>query len=179
MSREIAEEAKYITTVVNDSDVVPRMSGLAIANLILDIMQFNWLDYARNDLRHFLAKLQERNSFIFREATTKVLLEKIEPLMDQYQKGTLLSNDERPERLDPEVYPPGNCIHFYRDGSGVSGCYVPNTYFKEIEVSRRMIDDHVYHTGYQKVSLYLNLPVKFRKSALSIMNSNSMSLLIL
>ncbi len=40
--------------------------------------------------------------------------------------------DIREERMKPVLYPPGTCIHFYRDGSGIDGTYVPCTFFNEV-----------------------------------------------
>jgi hypothetical protein len=33
---------------------------------------------------------------------------------------------------EPVLFPPGECIHFYRDGSGISGSYVPCDFFNEV-----------------------------------------------
>jgi hypothetical protein len=46
---------------------------------------------------------------------------------------------KQPEPLPIELYPAGKCIHLYRDGVGISGCIVPNTFFNQIDVSRTMI----------------------------------------
>jgi hypothetical protein len=142
VSNDLAEKATYITSVVNDADVVPRMSGIAVANLLLDIMAFDWLSYAKRDIQYSLDELQKRHSAIFRETTAKKILQTVEPLLERHLKGTILG--ERPARLEPEVYPPGKCIHFYRDGSGISGSYVPNTFFSEIDVTRTMINGKYY-----------------------------------
>lgn len=138
VSNDLAEKATYITTVVNDADLIPRMSGNALANLLLDIMAFDWMPYAKRDIQYSLDELHKRHSAIFRETTVKKILQTVEPLLERHLKGTILT--DKPARLDPEVYPPGRCIHFYRDGSGISGSYVPNTYFSEIDVSRTMIN---------------------------------------
>jgi Lipase (class 3) len=138
VSKDLAEKATYITTVVNDADVVPRMSGIAVANLLLDIMALDWMPYAKRDIQYSLDELQRRHSKIFSETTAKKITQTVEPLLEKHLKGTILK--DRPARLEPEVFPPGKCIHFYRDGSGISGSYVPNTFFAEIDVTRRMID---------------------------------------
>lgn len=98
----------------------------------------------------------------------------IEPLLDEHMEAYIektISN-----RIQPELFPPGRVIHLYHDGVGVSGCFVPNDFFSEIDVQRRMVDgeccrgnvlrpsvnfcllilfftDHVFHTGYQKIFL--------------------------
>lgn len=138
VSKELAENATYITTVINDTDVVPRLSGVTVANLLLDMMAFNWMPYAQRDIQHSLEEMRKRHSRIFKETTASKIAQTVEPLLEKHWNRTFLK--ERPERLEPEVYPPGKCIHFYRDGSGISGHYVPNTFFSEIDVTRRMID---------------------------------------
>ena len=53
--------------------------------------------------------------------------------------------------LDVVLYPPGKCLHLYRDGVGVSAAYVPCTFFKEIDVTRTMLVDHGTSDGYDSV----------------------------
>jgi Lipase (class 3) len=142
VSEELARGATYITTVINDSDVVPRMSGVSVTNLVLDIMSFNWMEYIQRDIQHALNELQQRHSRIFQEATRQKITETIESLLQKHLNSTILK--ERPERMIPEVYPPGQCIHLYRDGCGITGCYVPNTFFSEIDIARRMIDGTIF-----------------------------------
>lgn len=139
LSEELAEEtSSFITTVVNDSDVVPRMSGVSVANLLLDIMAFDWYDYAETDLHNALAELRKRHSFLIRDSTVTRIEQAVLPLLKNHMESTIIP--KRTERLTPEVYPPGSCIHFYHDGRGVSASYVPNTFFAEVDVTRRMID---------------------------------------
>jgi Lipase (class 3) len=139
VSENLAREATYITTVINDADVVPRMSGITVTNLLLDIMSFNWMEYVQRDIQYTLNELQRRHSRIFKETTRQKITETIESILQKHLQNTMLK--DRPEpRMVPEVYPPGQCIHLYRDGCGITGCYVPNTYFSDIDISRRMID---------------------------------------
>jgi len=63
--------------------------------------------------------------------------------------------------MDLVLFPPGECIHFYRDGSGISGTYVPCNFFNEIDIARTMIDDHLISSGYRKI--FLNLMRDFHK----------------
>ena len=139
LSENLARNTPYITTVVNDADVVPRMSGISVTNLLLDIMAFDWMEYVQRDLQFTLNELQQRHSRIFKETTRQNISQTIESLLTKHLQNTILK--DRPEpRMIPELYPPGQCIHLYRDGSGMTGSYVPNTFFSEIDISRRMID---------------------------------------
>jgi hypothetical protein len=58
--------------------------------------------------------------------------------MEKHLEG--LIEKELTNRIQPELFPPGRVIHLYRDGVGVSGCFVPNDFFNEIDVTRRMVD---------------------------------------
>lgn len=148
LSENLARDASYITTIVNDADIVPRLSGISVTNLLLDIMAFDWMEYVQRDIQFTLNELQQRHSRIFKETTRQNISQKIESLLNKHLQNTILK--DRPEpRMIPELYPPGQCIHLYRDGCGMTGCYVPNSFFSEIDISRRMIDDHLFHSGYE------------------------------
>lgn len=58
--------------------------------------------------------------------------------MDKYLTPNFISTD-RQTRMPIELLPPGHLIHLYRDGVGISGCSVPNDFFYEIDVTRRMV----------------------------------------
>jgi len=147
LSRKLAENATYITTVVNDSDMVPRLSGVALANLLLSVKEFDWIPYAKRDLSDTLNELQKSQPLIFTKTVRDKIEEILEPVIDSQMKDSI--KHEFTERVEPELYPPGRCVHFWRDGSGISASYCPNHFFSEIDVSRRMIDDHVFVTGYE------------------------------
>ena len=137
--------------VVNDQDVVPRLSGVTVANLMRDLLEFDWFEYADRDAHETIKALHAQHPNLF----TKDLLARVEKVISSYlkeyadrkiQKKTL-------ERYKPNLFPPGRCIHFYRDGVEFSGNYVPNTFFSEIDVTRRMLDDHIFVSGYQQTFL--------------------------
>ena len=75
--------------------------------------------------------------------------------------------------LEVVLYPPGKCLHLYRDGVGISAAYVPCTFFKEIDVTRTMLLDHGTTDGYDKIfhemmrghlkQIYFNFPHDIEK----------------
>lgn len=138
VSKELAEQADYITTVINDADVVPRMSGPSVANLLLDILDFDWSPFAKNDVHQTLMELQKLQPIIFTSDVVKLISDVIDSQLDQVAKDA--SGADEKDRAEVDLFPPGKCVHFYRDGINFSASYVPNTFFSEIEVSRRMID---------------------------------------
>jgi hypothetical protein len=151
LSRELAEKYKFIKTIVNDADVVPRLSGPTVANLLINVMQFNWLQYAHRDIEHVLDELESRQPTIFSKNITQKAVEMLTPLLESYFESTMLK--EMLSLNEPELFPPGDCIHFFHDGDRITGTIVPNDFFKEIDVTRRMVRDHLFDEGYQKTFL--------------------------
>jgi hypothetical protein len=47
-----------------------------------------------------------------------------------------------------QLFPPGSCIHLYRDGISWQGNFVPCVSFDEIEAVSQMLDDHLLDMGY-------------------------------
>jgi Lipase (class 3) len=134
LSKDLAESvSSFVTTIINDSDVVPRMSGASIANLLRDVSAFDWFPYARRDIQHALGEL-------FRSQVAKSIMATVEPHLKSFVESSRQDPPSSKDRVTPELYPPGRCIHFYADGIGTSAAVVPNDFFKEIDVSRRMIE---------------------------------------
>jgi len=59
-----------------------------------------------------------------------------------------LDENTNTDPLPVQLYPPGECVHLYRDGVEWQGNYYPCHRFNEMEVVRHMIDDHLIPTGY-------------------------------
>lgn len=152
VSEDLSKQAeKYITTVVSDNDCVPRMSAATMLNAVLDVGEFNWVTCARRDIEEVVEQVQDFLPSLFTDANKEKLLSVIDDLLLK----TITIPDRTEKRMDPVLFPPGKCIHFYRDGYGISGSVVPCTFFGEIDISRRMVDDHLYHSGYQLIFLDL------------------------
>lgn len=150
LSQELSEEcAPYVTTVIGDSDVVPRASGATVANVLMDMMEHNWKHSARRDTEHALRELQ-RLKVLSSSSVDQVL-----GLVDSSLESLVTIPPATKERMEPVLFPPGKCIHFYHDGSGFSGSVAPCTFFGEIDVTRRMIDDHTFESGYNQLFLSL------------------------
>lgn len=149
LSPELAKKTeKYITTVISDSDVVPRMSAATVANVLLDIMEYDWTPFARRDIEHALGEVRQLYPFLVSEAMADSLMGVVDNMFEVYVKPTIKAPTT--ERAKPELCPPGLCVHIYNDGSGMAGSISPGTFFQEIDVSRRLIDDHYIPSGYQK-----------------------------
>ena len=145
LSKELSEEVKpYVTTIIADSDVIPRMSAATIANLVMDIMEYDWKEYGERDIQQALEELLHLKP-PYVERTMKFISQGLHKYASIKPTTT--------ERITPQLFPPGQCIHFYRDGFSISGTYSPCTFFQSIDVSRTMIHDHLISVGYRRIFL--------------------------
>ena len=131
-----------ITTVVSDSDLVPRMSGASLVNMVLDAMSFDWTDKALVDLELILQHLG---------IPPKQVLQWANETMETFDRPYF--GKVTKERVEPVLFPPGNCIHLFRDGVGTTGTYSNCSTFRAIEVTRTMVDDHLIPPGYHRAML--------------------------
>ena len=118
LSKELSESSKnYVTTIISDSDMIPRLSGPTLANAVFDVMSYDWIERGLGDLQNVITFVRENLPFdIPSEKIEKVydfikafLEEKIKPEME------IIASKERTPVV---LMPPGQCVHFYRDGSG-------------------------------------------------------------
>ena len=107
---------------------------------------------ARRDIKHTLQELQRMYPVIVGD---KGDVDKVMDLVDPLLEKHLTSGTKKPttERMAPVLFPPGKIVHFYRDGLGISGSIVPCTFFDSITLNRRMIHDHLFHSGYEQIFL--------------------------
>lgn len=149
LSKELSESTKdFITTVVCDSDVVPRMSGATISNVVNDVMSRSYKEMAMVDVHQVLDAVDANSPIKPSEKQKKSIVEHIEKSLDlEFSKYQVEYSP-----IDIVLFPPGKCIHLYADGTGgYSGTYVPCTFFDRIDVNRTMIDDHMTASGYSRV----------------------------
>lgn len=138
LSLGLAEETNtFVTTVVSDADIVPRLSAISLSNLILKLKAFEWAPYAMRDINHALTQLHKGQPRLFSDQLVESLSKGADDLL--MSNHNMAKHSEYPEPLEVELYPPGRCIHFFRDGTGLSASVVPNDFFQDIDVSRSMI----------------------------------------
>jgi hypothetical protein len=158
LSKNLSERTKpYITTVVADADMIPRMSAETIGNVLLNIMEFDWTEMVKRDIEDALQEMkkgvvgflmQDDDSELSKE--TRIMPSFVDSAIEKYIKPNIREKSEK--RLKTVLHPPGTCVHFYRDGVGISGSYVPCAFFNEIDVARTMVGDHLT-SGYRKIFL--------------------------
>lgn len=129
------------------------MSGATLINLLLDLNQFEYQALAERDVEQALRELQGRftDSSVGNRQSNKQLPfsideDAIQRVMGYVHRGIEKvsggeENMSKPsgknvgvEKMIPCLFPPGTCIHFYRDGSGIDGTYVPCTFFDEVSM---------------------------------------------
>jgi hypothetical protein len=149
LSEGLSQSQKdFVTTVVADNDFIPRMSTATMVNIILDIATYDWTKKAQRDIED---AIDEVSSYL-----PRLLSGYKSTILDIVNDNPMCEPAVLPEkRMQPLLFPPGKCIHLYRDGFGISGNVVPCTYFNEIDVHRRMIHDHLVDSGYQLIFLGL------------------------
>ncbi|VEU44824.1 unnamed protein product [Pseudo-nitzschia multistriata] len=165
LSHDLAVSTKdYITTVINDADIVPRLSGPSMANLMMDLIEYDWTEEILEDIRFSLQRAKEAFPDFRRHLlpdTEKVLqwfrehLRKNVKPKKFYENSTASNSDDgrRRTRLPSVLSPPGRCIHLFRDGYGVTGTFVPCDIFSSVDFSVTAIDDHMIPTGYDRALL--------------------------
>jgi pimeloyl-ACP methyl ester carboxylesterase len=136
---------EYVVTVITDSDLVPRLSGPALVNTFLDVMSYDWTAKGLEDLTLMLDWLKLPNKEGILKWADDLMTKLDRPLFGEVSK----------DRMKQVLYPPGTCIHVYRDGVGFAATYTPCSFFDSIDFSRTMVDDHLIPTGYHRSFLEL------------------------
>ena len=152
LSKDLSESVSdYITTVVCDADIVPRMSGATVCNMLLDMMSIDYIDNAILDVTQMVDAVNDKLPFDLPTEKRAAVAEWMRNALTDRSKSIIESSKLRSDRMEVVLFPPGKCIHLYRDGVGISGCYVPCTFFNEVDVSRTMVEDHLVPPGYNKL----------------------------
>lgn len=147
----------YVTTVVNDADLVPRTSGAAMANTWLKIVAYNWTQPALEDFDLLVDSLKQDNNLMnlfFRKASSRLWLDDTLEKLRSWLEGWFDDNvspwlQDLPPAVhegeaEVELIPPGDCVHLYRDGTKFSANYVNCSSFGNgLEVVRHFVDDHL------------------------------------
>ena len=144
-----------VTTVVNDADCVPRMSGGSVLRAIHRVAYHNWTDLALADYDHLLEYLRRTNPIFeaewihgmggnLREWIGRRYDETVGPYLDELAQLNMSASKAMSDRL----IPPGRCIHIYRDGVAWQASHTPCDFFRELDVVRNMIEDHLIPPGY-------------------------------
>jgi hypothetical protein len=188
LSKELSLSTKdYIRTVVADADVVPRLSGASIVNVLMDLMEFDWGGPLLEDVALSLNRAKQ----ILPTALSAILpppeltLKWLNDYLDANVRPQLLNKTQHPQpRLESVLIPPGTCVHFYRDGVGYTGAVTPCDFFSSIDISRTLIDDHLVVPGYHRALLTLmrdweqNFNVRKKRKSLGLLETHFTNFLL-
>ena len=169
LSRELSRATEdFVTTVVADSDVIPRMSGATLGNLILDVSNFDYREQAERDVEQALLKVKSsltgsdggKSIFSIDDADVGKIMRYVKRGLGNVVTSTSqIETKGDDQRLEPILYPPGRCIHLYRDGIGISGSYVPCTFFNEVSFDEKTLLVSCVQNFYLLVSIRSMWPV--------------------
>lgn len=116
--------------------------------MFLDVLSFDWTDMALLDLGLLLdhvGKTFPVDKGLVTKWANDTLTKKYRPHFATIPK----------ERMETELFPPGNCVHLWRNGAGWTGTYTPCSFFDSVEFSRTLVDDHLLEPGYHPALLSL------------------------
>ena len=142
-----------ITTVVTDADCVPRMSGTTMVNALHRIAQHDFGDDLLLEYDIFTRVMLSQLSVGQNLATNLVrdLREWITQLLENHLRPTIAKiRDSNLTLYEPELVPPGECLHIYRDGTAWQGTYVNCTFFNELDIAWHAVDDHMIPVSHLK-----------------------------
>lgn len=143
--------AKYrnaITTIITDADCVPRMSGPTLVNAWRRIVTHDHGDDVLMEFDHLMRVMQSNlPTGGLQSLAANVVKDLRNFILDKVENGlrpkiaqALQSN--MPVRV-PELVPPGECIHIYRDGTAWQGTYINCTFFDELDTVWHAVEDHL------------------------------------
>jgi hypothetical protein len=155
VTRNVSITAKHVVrTVINDADIVPRMSGGKLVKAWMAIAAHNWTAQAIVDVDQLMGVWKENSYFNIENILSQEAVERFQDwLKDALIKPKIIetiTDVNASVNEDMDLIPPGTCIHLYRDGVSWQATDTPCTFFNELEVVRHMLDDHFTDTGYYR-----------------------------
>lgn len=152
LTKELSKKwESQITTVVCDADCVPRMSKNTMKNLLLDVMSNDWTSSALDEVKDLIDVLKVKIPFEIPQDKVDEVLDWVTSYLEKEIQPGIEKTRSTEQRSEVELFPPGKCIHLYRDGQGVSMHYVPCEFFSEFDMCYTMVDDHLIPTGYNRL----------------------------
>ena len=150
VSKEMSEASKpTITTVINDADCIPRMSGSSLVNTWRKAGSYDgWIDDTKQDVE-FVARIMKEN-LPFPSLTETIMNGIFDFLEKQRERLAPGGSQQHNAPATQVLFPPGECVHLFRDGTGWQAVYKPCDQFNEIEAVRHLVSDHLIDTGYYR-----------------------------
>eukprot|EP00549_Striatella_unipunctata_P009016 CAMPEP_0118706840 /NCGR_PEP_ID=MMETSP0800-20121206/20818_1 /TAXON_ID=210618 ORGANISM="Striatella unipunctata, Strain CCMP2910" /NCGR_SAMPLE_ID=MMETSP0800 /ASSEMBLY_ACC=CAM_ASM_000638 /LENGTH=237 /DNA_ID=CAMNT_0006609493 /DNA_START=59 /DNA_END=773 /DNA_ORIENTATION=- len=171
LSKELLQPTQaYITTVVADfdvvprlsaDDVVPRLSAASITNVVLDAMSFDYRDRLEYDIGFMASVLREKFPFLstvldgLESMLLKFVAQSPIPKATTNNAGATTTLDNKNKQRPILLFPPGRCLHFQRDayhtGQTRATHFSSCEHFDAIDLHESMLTDHFVPTGYHRL----------------------------
>ena len=138
------EAAGYITSVVHDDDVIPRMQILSILGLYKEIVSYNWLDRAKAMIKTIRQDPQQAWILDFGDQTFGLLETRLESRWKEQSERfeAELKLFEAQTKEIPTLNIPGFIVYLYRSPGGYGVIKAAPNIFSRIELSSSMVTDH-------------------------------------
>lgn len=149
VSKDIALACEnFVTTIINDDDIIPRTSITAMKNFVFDVSSFDWTRRAKEDIEDALLALETRVPSVLNKFLEFGGGKMSDELCKKIQSWPVMPSNKRAPLV---VFPPGRCLHLYRNSFTTFNCaWTPAPLFDEIPASTNMIEDH-YVKSYDEV----------------------------
>ncbi|KAL6601503.1 hypothetical protein ACP70R_044723 [Stipagrostis hirtigluma subsp. patula] len=164
VSREVAEScAGYVSTVVLQDDIIPRLSAASLARLRNEILKTDWVSVLeKEDLKHIVdivtnaklvvSSIQDVARKLGDYAKIVTVSANSDPARARSSTEVVLSSDSRKDEFVPEdLFLPGTLYYLQRDTEVINGVedesYTlwrgdPGENFQRILLSGNLISDH-------------------------------------
>lgn len=138
------EAAGYITSVVHDDDVIPRLQIMSILRLYQEILSHNWLSGAKEMVGWIREDPQQSWILDIGDQAFGLLETRLESHWKE-QSARFREELKQFEAQSKEIQPlsiPGFIVHLYRCPAGYGVIKAPPESFSRIELSSSMVADH-------------------------------------
>ena len=153
LSVQLAESVQdFVTTVVLDDDVVPRLSAANLVQAWRDVMKYNFTSACLQDVHQLAGLVHEQMQPLLGKNLTRNLIQGLHDQLEQHIRRQAHQQLTKAARSKATVKPipmmaPGECVHLYRDGTRWQAVSMPCRRL-QLSVVQHMLSDHLIPTGY-------------------------------
>ena len=120
-----------------------------MVNMLIDLLEYDWTDSVLEDIEYSLERSRDVLAFGNMLPETATVRGWSEEFLNKEVRPKFAKLVKQ-ERVPSVLIPPGNCIHFFRDGVGFTGTHTPCSFFSTIDLARTLVDDHLVMPGYHR-----------------------------
>jgi hypothetical protein len=127
------------------------MSGSSLVNTWRKAGSYDgWIDDTKQDVE-FVAQIMKENLPF--PGLTETIMNGIFDFLEKQRERLAPGGSQQQVLNSPAtrvLFPPGECVHLFRDGTGWQAVYKSCDQFNEIEAVRHLVSDHMIDTGYYR-----------------------------